>query len=228
MKVLFIASSADIGFWLAELTHPYWHFTERGAEVTIASPKGGKIKPDKTSDPYADGTWEGDDLVSRGFLTNNKLVTLLEDTLALDQVDPADYDAVHVVGGGGAAVDLYPNEEVGRILRGFWSGDKIVGCICHGSIALANVPELVAGRAATGFSRIEDAQVEDLYGKDFIPNFPQPVMEAAGIRFSAVEPWNVHVVVDGKLISGQNQQSASEYSIAYNHLIAGKSPVVGA
>jgi putative intracellular protease/amidase len=227
MKILFIVSSAEIGFWLAELTHPFWHFAERGAEITIASPNGGKVKPDSLSDPYSENSWESSDLVSRGFLSDDKLVALLEDTVPLNTIDVADFDAVHVVGGGGAAVDLYPNDEVARILRGFWAADKIVGCICHGAIALGNIPELVSGRAATGFSRVEDASVEDLYGKDFIPNFPQVVMEAAGIAFSAVEPWNLHVVVDGKLITGQNQQSASEYAIAFNHLVAGKSPVVG-
>jgi putative intracellular protease/amidase len=227
-NILFIISSADIGFWLAELTHPFWHFSERGAKITLASPKGGKITPDKTSDPYAEGSWETADLVSKGFLSDDTLRARLANTIALTHVDTNDYDAVHIVGGGGAAVDLYPNEDVARVLKAFIAQGKVVGTICHGSIALANVPEQVSGRAATGFSRVEDAQVEALYGKDFIPNFPQPVMEAAGIRFSAVEPWGVHVVIDGKLITGQNQQSASEYSIAFNHLLVGKSPVVEA
>jgi len=225
-KLLFIVSSAEIGFWLAELTHPFWHFSERGAEITIASPKGGKVLPDKTSDPYSEGSWEAADLVSKGFLSDDKLKARLESTVPLKDINPADFDGMHVVGGGGAAVDLYPNEDVARLIEGFFMKNKIVGTICHGSIALANVPALVAGRSATGFSRVEDAQVEALYGKDFIPNFPQPVMEAAGISFSSTDPWGVHVVIDGKLISGQNQQSASEYSVAYNHLLVGKSPVV--
>jgi putative intracellular protease/amidase len=226
-KVLFIVSSADIGFWLAELTHPYWHMVERGAQITLSSPNGGRIIPDKTSDPYSENSWEAQDLVSRGFMTIDTLTGLLETTVALKDIDASDYDAVHVVGGGGAAVDLYPNEDVARVLGGFFSQGKPVGAICHGAIALANVPDHVGGRAVTGFSRVEDAQVEALYGANFIPNFPQPVMEAAGMRFSCAEPWNVRVVVDGNLITGQNQQSASEYSIAFNHLLAGKSPVVG-
>lgn len=221
-KILFIVSSADIGFWLAELTHPFWHFSERGAHVTLSSPKGGVIIPDKTSHPYA----EANDLVSKGFLSDESLTALLSNTVALKNVVARDYDAVHIVGGGGAAVDLYPNMEVARVLEAFFDAGKVVGAICHGSIALANVPARVSGRAATGFSRVEDAQVEALYGANFIPNFPQPVMEAAGILFSCAEPWGVHVVVDDTLISGQNQQSASEYAIAFNHLLAGKSPVV--
>jgi putative intracellular protease/amidase len=93
---------------------------------------------------------------------------------------------------------------------------------------IANNPDRVIGRRATGFSRQEDSEAEKLYGKDFIPNFPQPIMEKAGINLVHVEPWGLRVVVDGKLITGQNQQSASEYAIAFNHALAGESPVLGA
>jgi len=226
MKILFIVSSAKIGFWLAELTHPYWHFSERGHTITIASPEGGKGTVDPTSDPYSDTSWEKSDLVSKGFLSDKALVEGIENTIPLRDILPEQYDAVHVVGGGGAAVDLYPNAEVKRILEYFWDADKIIGTICHGSIALANIPDKVAGKSATGFSRVEDAQVEALYGLNFIPNFPQPIMEQAGIQYIHTEPWEVRVVVDGKLITGQNQQSASEYAIAYNHLLAETNPVI--
>ncbi len=227
MKILFIVSSADIGFWLAELTHPFWHFSERGAQIDIASPSGGRIKPDPLSNPHSKNSWEAGDIVSKGFLSDERLLQRLDTTIALKDVHPDDYDAVHVVGGGGAAVDLYPNQDVARLLEHFWNADKVVGTICHGSIALANVPGLVAGKRATGFTRIEDAEAEKLYGVDFIPNFPQPVLERAGVRFEHVEPWGICVVVDGRLITGQNQQSASEYSIAFNHLLAGGTPVRG-
>lgn len=226
MKILFLVSSADIGFWLAELTHPYWHFDERAHEVDFASPAGGKVIWDRTSDPYAEGSWEAGDLVSKGFLSDKALAARLQATIALKDVRPEAYDAVHVVGGGGAAVDLYPNAEVARILEHFWAADKVVGAICHGSIALANNPDRVSGRRATGFSRQEDSEAEKLYGVDFIPNFPQPIMEKAGVDFIHVEPWGVRVVVDGKLVTGQNQMSASEYAIAFNHVLAGKTPVL--
>jgi len=226
MKILFIVSSAPIGFWLAELTHPYWHFSEAGHEVEIASPQGGKAIIDPTSDPYTEKSWEKTDLVSKGYLSDATLAEKIENTIPLYKIYPSEYDALHIVGGGGAAVDLYPNTDVKRILEGFWSAGKFIGTICHGSIALGNVPELVQSKHATGFSREEDAQVEALYGLNFIPNFPQPIMEGAGILFEHSDPWEAHVVVDGKLITGQNQQSASEYAIAYNHLMAGETPVI--
>jgi putative intracellular protease/amidase len=228
VKILSIVSSADIGFWLAELTHPYWHFTEGGKnEVVIASPKGGKVTPDPNSLPDSEGSWEADDLVTRGFLSDGTLVEKFSSTLALSAVNVDDYDGVHVVGGAGAAVDLYPNEEVAGILSTFWNAGKVVGTICHGSIALANISELVAGKRVTGFSREEDRIVEEIYGADFIPNFPEPVLVKAGVEFVHVGPWSIRVVVDGLLITGQNQQSASEYAIAYNHLLNKESPVLG-
>jgi putative intracellular protease/amidase len=226
MKILCIVSSADIGFWLAELTHPYWHFSERGIDVDVASPRGGDVTPDPLSLPDAEGTWEADDLVTKGFLSDAGLAAKLNDTTALVRVDVDGYDGVWVVGGAGAAVDLFPNDEVTRVLADFWDAGKIVGAICHGSIALANVPDRVNGRRATGFSREEDRQVEEIYGKDFIPNWPEPTMVRAGIEYVSVEPWGVRVVVDGKLITGQNQQSASEFAIAFNHLLLGSDPVL--
>jgi putative intracellular protease/amidase len=227
LKILFIVTSADLGFWLAELTRPYWHLIERGHEITLSSPKGGKIKHDRLSNPSTEGSWEANDVVSKGFLSDPALSALLDATIALKDVKPEDYDAVHVVGGTGAAVDLYPNEKVASILEHFWSSDKIVGAICHGVIALGNNPDRISGRHVTGFSLDEDLAAEKLYGKGFIPNFPQTILENAGADFSFVEPFGVRVVVEEKLITGQNQQSASEYSIAFNHLLTG-SPVIAA
>ncbi|PRY04460.1 type 1 glutamine amidotransferase domain-containing protein [Paraburkholderia sp. BL25I1N1] len=226
MKILFIITSSARGTWLAEVTRPYWHLTERGSEVHFASPAGGKITWDHLSDPFAEGSFEANDLVSKGFLSDKNLVAKLETTISLNAVRPEEYDAVHVAGGTGAAVDLFPNDQVARILEHFWAAGKVVGLICHGSIALANNPDRVAGRRATGFTLKEDIEAEALYGPQFVPNYPQPVMEKAGIEFVNVEPQGVRVVVDGQLVTGQNQQSASEYSIQFNHLLFGKNPVL--
>src|ERR1700733_449237 len=139
MKVLFIISNSDTAFWLSEITHPYWHLTERGVEVDFASPAGGKVVYDPYSDPYFQQSTEPDDLVSKWFLSDEKLATKLEKTLKLKDVDLAQYDAVHVAGGRGATFDLYPNEDVAKALEHFWTRDKVVGAICHGAIALGNI-----------------------------------------------------------------------------------------
>jgi putative intracellular protease/amidase len=226
MKILFIITSSTRGTWLAEVTRPYWHLTERGSDVHFASPAGGAIVWDRLSDPYTEGSFEANDLVSKGFLSDKTLVTRLASTIALASVRPDDYDAVHVAGGTGAAEDLFPNNEMVRILDHFWTAGKVVGTICHGSIALANIPAHVAGRRATGFTLKEDLEAEALYGPNFVPVYPQPAMEQAGIEFVHVGPQGVRVVVDGKLVTGQNQQSASEYALQFNHLLFGSDPVL--
>ena len=69
-----------VGFWAAELSHPYYAFTEAGYEVTIASPNGGKVEVDALSDPRDASKWSADDLISMGFLNTPELVALLENT----------------------------------------------------------------------------------------------------------------------------------------------------
>jgi putative intracellular protease/amidase len=229
MKVLFIISSSDTAFWLSEVTHPYWHLTERGVEVDFASPAGGKVVYDPYSDPYFANTTEGEDLVSKGFLSDKQLVAKLDTTMKLKDVDLDKYDAVHVAGGRGATFDLYPNEDVGKVLEHFWAKDKVVGAICHGAIALGNIPERVRGRRTTGYTLEGDKELELMFGSSFlIPHYPQSVLEEVGSKYARVGANDPYVIRDGKLVTGQNQQSASEYALVLLHTMTGQSPVSGA
>jgi putative intracellular protease/amidase len=226
MKVLFIISSSDTAFWLSEVTHPYWHLTERGVEVDFASPSGGKVVYDPYSDPYFEHSTEPDDLVSKGFLSDKALVGKLDATLKLSDVDLGGYDAVHVAGGRGATFDLFPNADVARALEHFWAKDQVVGAICHGAIALGNVPDRIRGRRTTGYTLEGDRELQRMFGSGFlIPHYPQTVLEKSGSIYSRVAPNDPLVIRDGKLVTGQNQQSASEYALVLLHAMTGKSPV---
>src|SRR5271155_5279781 len=229
MKVLFVISSSETAFRLSEGTHPYWHLTERGVQVDFASPGGGKVVFDPYSDPYFEKSTEPEDLVSKGFLSDKKLKDKLDTTLRLKDVDLSRYDAIHVAGGRGATFDLFPNEDVAKALEYFWSRDKVVGAICHGAIALGNIPDRIRGRRVTGFTLEGDKQLQALFGSGFlIPHYPQTVLEESGAVYSSTEPYAPKVVIDGKLITGQNQQSASEYALALLHKMTGSSPVSAA
>jgi putative intracellular protease/amidase len=228
MKVLFIISNSETAFWLSEVTHPYWHLTERGVAIDFASPAGGKVVWDRYSDPYFKDSTEPDDLVSKGFLSDQALRAKLESTLKLSDVDLDRYDAVHVAGGRGATFDLYPNPDVAKALDHFWAREKVVGAICHGAIALGNIPERVRGRRVTGYTLEGDHALEKMFGSGFlIPHYPQTVLEQVGSVYQRVAPNDPLVVRDGKLITGQNQQSASEYALVLLHAMTGSSPVVG-
>ena len=228
MKVLFIISSSGTAFWLSEVTHPYWHLIERGVAVDFASPEGGKVVWDPYSDPYFKDSTEPEDLVSKGFLSDNALRAKLDSTLKLKDVNLDQYEAVHVAGGRRATFDLYPNPDVAHALDRFWSRDKVVGAICHGAVALGNIPGHVRGRRVTGYTLEGDRALQKLFGSDFlIPHYPQTVLEQAGSLYQRVAPNDPLVVIDGKLITGQNQQSASEYALVLLHAMTGASPVVG-
>jgi putative intracellular protease/amidase len=129
MKALFVISNSETAFWLSEVTHPYWHLTERGVEIDFASPQGGRVLFDPYSDPYFEKSTEADDLVSKGFLSDPKLKAKLETTLKLKDVDLSHYDAIHVAGGRGATFGLFPSEDVAKALEYFWSRGKVVGVI---------------------------------------------------------------------------------------------------
>jgi putative intracellular protease/amidase len=226
MKVLFIISSSETAFWLSEVTHPYWHLTEREVEVDFASPQGGKVVFDAYSDPHFEKSFEPDDLVSKGFLSDKTLRAKLETTLKLSEVDLSVYDAIHVAGGRGATFDLFPNEDVAKVLEFFWAKDKVVGAICHGAVALGNIPDRIRGRHVTGFTLGADKQLQSMFGSNFIiPHYPQKVLEDAGALYASVQAYTPKVVIDGKLITGQDQSSASEYALAMLHLMTGHTPV---
>jgi len=226
MKVLFIISNSETAFWLSEVTHPYWHLIERGVEVDFASPDGGKVVYDSYSDPYFEHSLEAEDIVSKGFLSDPALVAKFETTLKLSSANLNDYDAVHVAGGRGATFDLFPNADVAKVLEDFWAKEKVAGAICHGSIALGNIPDRVRGKCTTGYTLEADKYLQGLFGSTFeIPNYPQVVLESVSTYSRADDSNAPFVIRDGKLITGQNQQSASEYSIVLLAAITGASPV---
>ena len=227
MRVLFLISSSETAFWLSEVSHPYWHFIERGVEVDFASPKGGKVVWDPYSDPYFESSTEADDLVSKGFLSDERLRSKLETTLKIADVDLEKYDAVHVAGGRGATFDLFPNLDVARVLEHFWAKQQVVGAICHGAVALGNIPDRIRGRKVTGYTLEGDLGLQKMFGSTFeIPHYPQTVLEEVGAKYSRVAPNDPYVVLDGKLLTGQNQQSASEYALIFLHALSGESPVL--
>jgi putative intracellular protease/amidase len=169
---------------------------------------------DPYSDPYFEKTTEPDDLVSKGFLADKKLARKLETTLTLKDVDLSVYDAIHVAGGRGATFDLY----LGARQSG---GRNLPRCDRIGQHSRTDPRHRV-----TGFTLEGDKQLQALFGTGFlIPHYPQTVLEETGAVYTSTEPYAPKVVVDGKLITGQNQQSASEYALALLHKMTGDSPV---
>lgn len=192
------------GFWLPELTHPYYRLTQANIEVDIASIKGGLAPID------AKAFLETDEFHQR-FLFDKVLMAKVINTIPLDNVDPEHYDAVLFSGGSGPMWDFPGNDDVQRIVSHMLSNNGIVAAVCHGVAALTQVtlPNgdlVIKGKRVTGFSNEEEAH---LGTSDIVPFLLEDKLSAQGAQYVKATAWQSNVVVDGQLITGQNPASAT-------------------
>src|SRR4029453_17187960 len=120
-----------IGFWAAELTHPYYEFSQVRYDVTIASPDGGKVEFDALSDPRDESKWSADDLISMGFLNTPELTALLENTPRLADLDPDEFDAIVVCGGNAPMFQFRQNEDLKRAIAAFYRAEQATPLLAH-------------------------------------------------------------------------------------------------
>lgn len=181
-----------VGFWGAELTHPYFELTERGVDVTIASPDGGKVELDALSDPRDESRWSASDLITMGFVNTPELLALLDNTAKLSDLNVADFDAIMVAGGQSPMFTFRDNAVVADAVRAFYEAEKPVAVYCHGTAALIDLrlsdgSYLVDGKTVTGF---EDE------------------LRRCGANYVQGGLLKAFAVRDGRLITGQQQYSA--------------------
>ncbi len=213
MKVLMVLTSHDqlgntgrkTGFWLEELAAPYYVFKDAGAQITLASPKGGRPPLDpKSNEP----NFQTD--ITRRFEKDADANAQLDKTVRLDSVKQEDYDTVFYPGGHGPMWDLAEDKSSIKLLESFLAAGKTFAVVCHSTGALRHVktPDgkaLVEGKTVTGFTDGE----EDAVGlTKVVPFLVEDEMMNLGATFSKVKDWGVHTVVDGQLITGQNPASS--------------------
>ncbi|MDE0420606.1 MAG: type 1 glutamine amidotransferase domain-containing protein [Gammaproteobacteria bacterium] len=198
------------GVWASEMTVPYYAFMDAGMVVDIASIQGGPIPIEPQS-----LRWPVASPADRRFLRDAEVRSKVERSLAIDDVDASSYDIVFLAGGWGAAYDLGQSVTLGGKISEAYASDAIVGGVCHGPLGLlqATTPTgepLVRGRRITA---VTDKQIEEL-GITFTPMHPERDLRAAGARFEGESRFRDlfanHVVVDGRLVTGQNQNSGAE------------------
>lgn len=211
-----VVTGWPIGFWLSELTHPNREFVDAGFEVTLYSPDGGAVHVDDFSDPYAEHGYSADDEVSKAFLGDASTKALLDDTRQLDQLLVGDAEVLFLVGGQGPMQTFRSDPQVERVVREFHAAGKPTVVVCHATCVLLDATDaegrlLVTGRRWTGFTADEERIVEQNVGQRIQPFFIED--EAASIcdtTFVAGQPFASHVVADGNLITGQQQNSGAE------------------
>jgi putative intracellular protease/amidase len=215
MKVLIVLTSNDrlgdtgrkTGFWLEEFAAPYYVFRDAGAEITLASPKGGQPPLDPKSDEPA---FQTD--ATRRFVADATANAQLANTVRLDRIDQRDFDTVFYPGGHGPMWDLAEDAASIALIEAFWAAGKNIGFVCHAPGVLHRVrnPDgtpFVQDRRVTGFTNSEEAGVGLT---DVVPFLVENELVDQGAVFSKVKDRVVHVVADGRLITGQNPASSTE------------------
>ena len=201
-----------VGFWGAELTHPYYELTERGVEVTIASPGGGKVEMDSLSDPRDDSKWSAEDLITMGFVNTPELMALLEDTPKLSDLDLDEFDAIMVAGGQSPMFTFRDNEALKATIRHFYESEKPTAVYCHGTAVLADLrlsdgSYLVDGKTVTGFANLEEQFSDSFVGQKVMPWRVEDVLKERGANYINGGLFKAFAVRDGRLITGQQQYS---------------------
>jgi putative intracellular protease/amidase len=208
-----------VGFWAAEATHPYYELTERGVELTIASPDGGKVTFDAYSDPRDESRWASEDLITMGFVNTPACMALLESTPKLGDLDWSSYDALMVAGGQAPMFTFRDNADLKRAIAYFYEAEKPTAAYCHGTAALVDVElsdgsYLVAGKTVTGFANIEEDYGDAFVGQKIMPWRVEDVLRERGANYIHGGLFKAFAVRDGRLITGQQQYSSRKVAQA--------------
>jgi putative intracellular protease/amidase len=194
------------GLWLSELTHAWDVFAARGYDQHIVSPKGGvsPLEPRALKWPLLDAS-------AKAWLSDPERMALLASTMRPDDVEPERYDAIYFTGGHAVMWDFPDDAGLQRITRAIWEREGIVSAVCHGYCGLLNTrlsdgSLLVENRKVTGFSWTEEVLAG--VAKE-MPYNAEAEMKRRGAAYKkALLPFVSHVVIDGRLVTGQNPFSA--------------------
>ena len=213
MNILLVLTSHDqlgntghkTGFWLEEFASPYYVFKDAGAQITLASPKGGQPPIDPKSDaPDAQTD------ATRRFAEDAQAQQQLAASVPLAQVRAEDFDALFYPGGHGPLWDLAEDAASVALIERFIALGKPVGAVCHAPGVLRHVKAadgtpLVRGKRVTGFSNSEEDAVQLT---DVVPFLVEDMLKANGGQYGRGDDWSSHVEVDGLLVTGQNPASS--------------------
>jgi putative intracellular protease/amidase len=226
MRILIVLTSHDrlgntgrkTGFWLEELAAPYYVFTDAGHEVTLASPKGGQPPIDPKSDEpdnqtAAQSRFKGDAAAQRA----------LARTARLADMKAEDFDSVFYSGGHGPMWDLAEDPVSIRLIESFYNSGKPVAAVCHAPGVLHHVridgEPIVKGKRVTGFANSEEEAVQLTH---VVPFLVEDELKRLGGRYEKGPDWQSFVVVDGRLVTGQNPASSSEGARALLEVLAAR------
>lgn len=198
-KVLIVISSDKHGYWLPEVLEPYQLLQQAGFFIDIASPLGGKGKP------------RGEFRLSstqKAWFEQSSLVKKLTDSLVINQVGASDYQAIYFAGGSGPMFDFINNDAMQKLTAQIYESGGFVSADCHGiagllNVKLSNGTRLISGKKLTAKANHEEGR----WARNNYPFLLEDRITQLGGQYSSKAKGKAHVVVDGRLITGQNPAS---------------------
>lgn len=212
MKILMVLTSHDqlgntgvkTGFWLEEFAAPYFVFKDAGAQLILASPKGGQPPLDPKSDDPVNQT-----AAMKRFKQDEQAKKALSQTVKLADMKAEDFDTVFYPGGHGPMWDLAESADSIKLLESFYNAEKPIALVCHAPGVLRHVKykgaPLVKDKHVTGFTNGEE---EEIKLTKVVPFLVEDELIRLGAIFEKKANWESFVVVDGRLITGQNPASS--------------------
>jgi putative intracellular protease/amidase len=190
------------GYELTEVSRAWWVFVANGFEVVLASPRGGEPTMVLDRDDVTDADY--------AFLNDPAARRQLVATRTLASIDPAQFDGVYFAGGKGAMFDFPGDRDIARIVRDI-APRGVVGAVCHGPAALLGIElepgvPLLRGRRVTGFTNAEETFLIE-QAREVFPYLLQDELARQGGRFVEAPMFLENVVVDGRVVTGQNPWS---------------------
>lgn len=212
-----------VGFWWSELTHPYFVFTEKGYEVEIFSPNGGRCEADGMSDPRDASGYSASDLITMGFVSTPALAKLVTETRKVSEIDVAKFDAIVVAGGQAPMFSFEGATDLHKKFAEFYEAGKIAAALCHGVAVLryarlSNGQLLAKGKTVTGFANVEEDFADNAVwsmnllprDKHVMPWRIEDELKRLGANYVQAGLWRSFAIRDGNLITGQQNFSGSE------------------
>jgi putative intracellular protease/amidase len=211
------------GFWWSELAHPYYVMTEKGYQIEVFSPDGGKCVADEMSDPRHPSGYSASDLISMGFLSTPRLVALIDNTRKVSEIDVDRFDAIICAGGQGPMFTYEKSVDLQKKFVAFYEAGKIACALCHGTsllryAKLSNGEYLVKGKTVTGFANVEEDFADNAVwsanllsrDKHVTPWRIEDELKKLGANYIQVGLWRGFAVRDGNLVTGQQNFSGTE------------------
>jgi putative intracellular protease/amidase len=212
-----------VGFWWSELAHPYYEFHERGYDVEVFSPNGGRCEADALSDPRDPSGYSSSDLISMGFIATPALAALVENTKPVSALSVADFDAIVVAGGQAPMFTFEQATELQRKFVQFYESGKVAAALCHGVAILryarlSDGTPLAKGKTVTGFANAEEDFADNAVwemgalprDKHVMPWRIEDELRKLGANYVQAGLWRGFAIRDGNLVTGQQNFSGGE------------------